>query len=304
MKMNYGLCYMGSKSAFSNEIIDILPKKKHFYDLFHGGGAVTHSAILSKKYDVIIANDINPMIQSLLINSIKGLYDNRMEWVSRERFCSEKDSDEFIKYLWSFSAKGTQYLYAKEIEPLKKAVFYARNFNDVSLFAEMGILLSISRKCKAQTLFGSIMDTIADKVLCVVLIVCIASKSPVLLVMLLGEIIIATINFVGTLNNVPIVAIMTGKAKMWALAFATLFGYMYYFGWCDEIYVTITGIIVITMQVLAILEYGGKIIRKSKDVKKEKIKFKRGAELKYALFDTDYYLSTIDVPILKKLTVE
>lgn len=162
----------------------------------------------------------------------------------------------------------------------------------------------ISRKCKAQTLFGSIMDTIADKVLCVVLIVCIASKSPVLLVMLLGEIIIATINFVGTLNNVPIVAIMTGKAKMWALAFATLFGYMYYFGWCDEIYVTITGIIVITMQVLAILEYGGKIIRKSKDVKKEKIKFKRGAELKYALFDTDYYLSTIDVPILKKLTVE
>mgnify|MGYP003498840544 CR=1 FL=1 len=25
----------------------------------------------------------------------------------------------------------------------------------------------ISRKCKAQTLFGSIMDTIADKVLCI-----------------------------------------------------------------------------------------------------------------------------------------
>ena len=137
--MNYGLCYMGSKSSFSDEIIEILPKKKHFYDLFHGGGAVTHSAILSKNYDVIIANDINPMIQSLLINSIKDLYNNRMEWVSRERFYSEKDSDEFIKYLWSFSAKGTQYLYAKEIEPLKKAVFYARNFNDVSLLAEMGI---------------------------------------------------------------------------------------------------------------------------------------------------------------------
>lgn len=161
----------------------------------------------------------------------------------------------------------------------------------------------ISRKCKAQTLFGSIMDTIADKVLCIVLILCISSKSNILFIMLLGEVVIATINFVGTLNNVPIVTVMTGKAKMWALAFATLFGYMYYFDWCDEIYVTITGIVVITMQVLAILEYGSKV-RKVKEVKKEKIKFKRGKELSYVLFDTEYYLNTIDEPILKKLTVD
>lgn len=161
----------------------------------------------------------------------------------------------------------------------------------------------ISRKCKAQTLFGSIIDTIADKVLCVVLIICISSKSDILYIVLIGEIVIATMNFIGTLNSVPLVAIMTGKAKMWALAFATILGYMYYFGWCDEMYVTLTCIVVITMQVLAILEYGSKI-RKSKEVKKEKVKFKRGKELLYALFDTDYYLSTLDVPILKKLTIQ
>ena len=144
----------------------------------------------------------------------------------------------------------------------------------------------ISRKCKAQTLFGSIMDTIADKVLCVVLIICIASKSPFLFVMLIGEIIIATINFIGILNGASIVAIMTGKAKMWALALAVISGYMYYFDWCSEIYVTITSAIVIVMQLFAIWGYGKRIF-KVKEIRKEKVKFKRGDDLKYALFDTE-----------------
>ena len=161
----------------------------------------------------------------------------------------------------------------------------------------------LSRECKVQTLFGSIMDTVADKVLCVVLILCIASKSSVLYIMLFGEIIIATMNLIGTINGVPLVAIMMGKAKMWALAIETILGYAYYFGWCDEIYVTITGAVVIVMQIIVILGYGNRI-RKVKEIRKEKLKFKRGKELKYALFDTEYYLNTIDVPILKKLTID
>lgn len=160
----------------------------------------------------------------------------------------------------------------------------------------------ISRKCKAQTLFGSMMDTIADKVLCIVLILCIASKSSVLYVMLIGEIVIATINLLGAINGVPLVTIMIGKVKMWALAVATIFGYLYYFNRCDEMYVVVTGIVVILMQITVIFGYGNKI-RKVKEIRKEKIKFKRGKELMHALFDTEYYLSTIDVPILKKLTV-
>lgn len=161
----------------------------------------------------------------------------------------------------------------------------------------------ISRTCKAQTLFGSIMDTVADKVLSIILILCIAEKSIVLYVMLIGEILIATMNLIGTINDATIVAIFSGKAKMWALAIATILGYMYYFDKCDVLPVFISGGIVIIMQVIVIFGYGNKI-RKVKEIRKEKVKFKRGKELFKALFDTDYYLSTLDVPLLRKLTVE
>ena len=56
------------------------------------------------------------------------------------------------------------------------------------------------------------------------------------------------------------------------------------------------------MQIIVIFGYGNKI-RKVKEVRKEKVKYKRGKELKDALFDTDYYLKTIDKPLLDKLTV-
>ena len=161
----------------------------------------------------------------------------------------------------------------------------------------------ISRTCKAQTLFGSIMDTVADKVLSIILILCIAEKSIVLYIMLICEILIATMNLIGTINDATIVAILTGKAKMWALAIATILGYMYYFDKCDVLPVLISGSIVIAMQVIVIWGYGNKI-RKVKEIRKEKVKFKRGNELFKALFDTEYYLSTLDVPLLRKLTVE
>ena len=52
----------------------------------------------------------------------------------------------------------------------------------------------MSRKFGVQTLFGSVMDTLADKVLCIILIVCIPNKHWSLSVMLVGEIIIGVMN--------------------------------------------------------------------------------------------------------------
>lgn len=56
--------------------------------------------------------------------AINGEYsDENMNWVSREEFFEKKDSDPFIKTVWSFGNNGDDYLYSKEIEPYKKAVF-------------------------------------------------------------------------------------------------------------------------------------------------------------------------------------
>ena len=58
--MQYGLPYKGSKSKIANEIIDFLPPAKVLYDLFAGGCAITHAAILSGKWGKVVANDIGP----------------------------------------------------------------------------------------------------------------------------------------------------------------------------------------------------------------------------------------------------
>lgn len=45
--MNYGVPYMGSKNRIAKDIIAKLPTGKRFVDLFAGGCAITHAAILS-----------------------------------------------------------------------------------------------------------------------------------------------------------------------------------------------------------------------------------------------------------------
>lgn len=137
MNKIYGLSYMGSKGRFVEDFFDIIPKKKRFYDLFHGGLAVTHYALLHTDVEVI-SNDLNKQIQDLFINAVNGDYKNRNEYVSRETFFTEKENNPFIKYMWSFSCKGENYLYAKEIEDLKKAVYYYKVFGDSSLLRAFG----------------------------------------------------------------------------------------------------------------------------------------------------------------------
>lgn len=137
MNKIYGLPYMGSKGRFVEDFFDIIPQKKRFYDLFHGGLAVTHYALLHTDVEVI-SNDLNKQIQDLFINAVNGDYKNRNEYVSRETFFTEKENDPFIKYVWSFSSKGENYLYAKEIEDLKKAVYYYKVLGDSSLLRAFG----------------------------------------------------------------------------------------------------------------------------------------------------------------------
>lgn len=186
--------------------------------------------------------------------------------------------------------------------------FLMKKVSDLAFLIIIGILFFtdcldgfISRKCHAQTLFGSIMDTIADKVLCIVLILCISSKATILYIILIGELIIAFINIIGTINDASIKASMVGKAKMWALAVATILGYMYYFEICNILLVNITGVIVALMQICVIFIYGSKM-RKVKQIRNKKFEFKKGKELAYVLFNTEYYLNTIDLPITEKLT--
>ena len=84
----------------------------------------------------------------LFLDSIKGKYKNEKRWISKEDFQKEKDSSAYIRCVWSFGNKGTNYLYGKEIEPYKKAYWYAVMYDDFSLFWALGINIP---KVRAKT---------------------------------------------------------------------------------------------------------------------------------------------------------
>ena len=131
--MKYGIPYTGSKNSIAKEIVDLLPTAEYFVDLFCGGCAITHAAILSGKYKRFIINDIAPDIPRLFMDAINGKYRNEKRWISREDFFRLKDSDAFVKYVWSFGNGGYSYIYGRKIEAWKKALHYARVLGDFSL---------------------------------------------------------------------------------------------------------------------------------------------------------------------------
>ena len=120
--MRYGLPYMGSKNKLAERIVALLPKATHLYDVFCGGCAIAHCAALSGKWGHIHINDISDMPQ-LFVDAVAGKYRDERRWISREDFFALKDSDPYVRSCWSFGNNGQDYLYSREIEPYKRAVW-------------------------------------------------------------------------------------------------------------------------------------------------------------------------------------
>ena len=140
--MKYGLPYKGSKNKLAERIVRLLPKRTNLVDLFCGGCAVSHAALLMGKYEHIHINDINWMCPKLFIDALNGKYNDENRWISREDFFRLKDTDPYVAVVWLFGNNLHTYLYSKEIEPLKKAIHYAMFFSDYSLGKELGHDLS------------------------------------------------------------------------------------------------------------------------------------------------------------------
>jgi hypothetical protein len=145
---------MGSKNRIAKWIIDNLPPAEHFYDLFGGGGAISHCALLSGKYKYVHYNELNPLIVKAFKMAINGEFKNEKRWISREDFNRLKDVDPYVALCFSFGNINKTYRYSREIEPLKKAVHYAICFNDFSLLKDLNIHIDENLKgrleiCKA-----------------------------------------------------------------------------------------------------------------------------------------------------------
>ena len=122
MSTLYGIPYMGSKTKIAIDILRQLPSGKRFVDLFGGGFAMSHAAFLTGRYKDVLYNDFNPLIVNLVKGGLKGQYNYSVfqpKFITREEFYEKKETDGYIKYIWSFGNSGHEYMFSKEIEPLK-----------------------------------------------------------------------------------------------------------------------------------------------------------------------------------------
>lgn len=137
MAENYGLPYAGSKSRIAHWVIDNLPCGRVLIDAFAGGCAITHRALLSQKWQTIIANDINGKYPQLFLDAIHGRYRDELRWISREDFERLKSQDAFVACCWSFGNNLRSYMYSQAIEPYKRALHYAIMFDDFEPMQEL-----------------------------------------------------------------------------------------------------------------------------------------------------------------------
>ena len=117
--MNYGLPYVGSKNKIAKTIIDFLPPADHFYDLFAGGCAITHAAILSNKYKIFHVNDINIQYPSYFADIISGKRKVSYSIYNRNDFHNSKNDNVECATCWSFGNNLHSFLWGKDIEELK-----------------------------------------------------------------------------------------------------------------------------------------------------------------------------------------
>ena len=135
--MNYGLPYQGSKNRIAKRLVEALPAAPVLYDVFCGGCAVTHAAMLSGKYQRFVVNDLRGWLPAAFQKAIHGGYAHEDRWISREDFERLKSTDAYAALCFSFGNDAQSYMYARGLEPYKCALHYAIFWRDFSPWAAL-----------------------------------------------------------------------------------------------------------------------------------------------------------------------
>lgn len=177
----------------------------------------------------------------------------------------------------------------------------------------------LARIFKVQTLFGSILDTIADKMFGIVIILILAQYHKGFYLMMIMELIIALINVIAAILGATTKSSFLGKCKMWVLGIATFLGLVSIFkddlikiNWLkdyidlfignEKIIISNSVFMAVGSEIIVAIDYLRHVTKELLE-KKEKIKyqFKSDEDLKKVLFDTDYYLKNKTVPLSESL---
>lgn len=175
-----------------------------------------------------------------------------------------------------------------------------------------------ARTFHVQSLFGSLLDTVADKVFGIVIILIVAIYYPIYYIIAVLEILIALINVIAASIGLRTKSSFIGRAKMWVLGISTVMGIIYIFQ-TDLLKITfikplldlilankdtLMASVFLTAgsEIMVGIDYVRKLSREFKESQnKIKYDFKTKEELRHVLFDTEYYLSNKEMPMSKHL---
>ena len=116
--MRFGIPYQGSKNRIAEWVVEQLPASHTLVDLFAGGCAVTHAALLSRKWEKVVANDRTSAPQ-VFVDAINGEFSEWSLMCDREEFMALKDVDDAVALLFSFGNNRNSYMFGAEIEKVK-----------------------------------------------------------------------------------------------------------------------------------------------------------------------------------------
>lgn len=146
----------------------------------------------------------------------------------------------------------------------------------------------LARKFHVQSLFGAAMDTLADKVLCLTLLILVGRYKPIAYFLIIGEILIAITNATASIKGKHAKSSKLGKLKMWILSITIILGILTINNHIPYMIFVIATIFTILFQIKVIIDYI-QTLRKEKKTKRKKVTNMK--ELKEVLFSTDYYLN-------------
>lgn len=145
----------------------------------------------------------------------------------------------------------------------------------------------LARKFHVESIYGSLMDTIADKTLNIILIVPLIKTLPLILGILILEIGIMLTNVIGKLKGKKVSTNYYGKIKMWFVAVSIIGGYFVYFNYIHTFFINFIILLTMMMQILTIINY---VIYFNKQIVTKNKKDTKNKRILQILFDTEYYL--------------
>ncbi len=157
----------------------------------------------------------------------------------------------------------------------------------------------LARKLKVTSLFGSLADAAADKLLAIAALLVITKNHPIMIFPVITEIIIVIINIIKTLKGDIIESIKIGKIKTGILSSVIILSMINIFIKKDILnIIPILSIIAGLFGIITAYKY---VTNKTRNKKIKSIKLKNKKELKHIMFDTEYYEETRNLPLINKI---